>query len=57
MELLKTWNKGAKTNCWESLFIQIYQQQGILNEEQKVNDFNPIYTMANMTGQYQDHST
>jgi len=44
-------------NYWESLLIQIYQQQGILNEEQKVNDFNPIYALANMTGQYQDHST
>jgi hypothetical protein len=52
MEFLKTWNKGAKTNCWESLFIHIYQQQGVLNEEQRVNDFNPIYALANTIGQY-----
>jgi len=38
-------------NCWESLFIHIYQQQGVLNKKQKVNDFNPIYALANMTGQ------
>jgi hypothetical protein len=40
-------------NCWESLFIQ----QGVFIKEQKVNNFNPIYTLANITGQYQVHTT
>ena len=44
-------------NCWESLFIQIHKQQGILIEEQKANDFNPIYALANVTGLYRDRIT
>jgi hypothetical protein len=45
MKLLKTYNKEAKMNFWESLLIHTYQQQGVLIEEQTV------------TGQYQDHTT
>jgi hypothetical protein len=41
IELLKTCNKGIKTNCWESLFIHIFQQD-ILIDEQRVNDLNPL---------------
>jgi len=44
-------------NCWESLSIQIHQQQGILIEEQKANDFNPIYALVNVTGLYRDRIT
>ena len=44
-------------NCWESLFIQIHQQHEILIEEQKANDFNPIYALANVTGLYRDRKT
>ena len=50
MELLKTCTKGSKMNCRESCCIQTHQQQGILIEEQKVNDLNPIYALANVTG-------
>jgi len=50
MELLKTCTKGSKMNCRESRCIHTHQQQGILIEEQKVNDFNPIYALANVTG-------
>jgi hypothetical protein len=57
MELLERYNKGAKMNCWESLLIYAFQKRGILIEEQKVHDFNPLYALANVTGQYQDHST
>jgi len=46
--------KGLKMNCWESLFIQIHKQRGILIEEQKANDFNHIYALANVTGLYRD---
>ena len=48
-ELLKTCNKGIKMNCWESLFIHIFQQQDILIDEQRVSDLNPLYTLANVT--------
>jgi hypothetical protein len=53
----KTCRKGSKMICWESLFIQFHQQQGILIEEQKANDFNPIYAQANVTGLYGDRIT
>jgi len=49
MELLKTCNKGIKTNYLESFFIRIFQQQDILIEEQNDNDLNPLYTLANVT--------
>lgn len=44
-------------NCCESFFIQIHKQQGILIEEQKANDFNPIYAKGNVTGLYRDPIT
>jgi hypothetical protein len=57
MAMRRTYTKGLKMNCWESLFIQIHQQQGILIEEQKANDFKPIYALANVTGLYRDRIT
>jgi len=57
MELLETCNKRVKMNCWESLFTHAWQQQGVLIEEQEVNDFNTIYALAYVTGPYQDHTT
>jgi len=57
LKLLKTYNKGAKMIFWESFLIHTYKQQGVLIEEQKVNDFNPIYALDNVTGRYQDHTT
>jgi hypothetical protein len=57
MAIRKTCTKGSKMNCWESLSIQIHQQQEILIEEQKANDFNPIYALVNVTGLYRDRIT
>ena len=37
-------------NCWESLLIHAYLQQGLLFEEQEVNEFNPIDGLAYVTG-------
>lgn len=56
LKLLKTYNKGAKMNFWESFLIHSYKQQGVLIEEQKGNDFNPVYAL-DVTGRYQDHAT
>jgi hypothetical protein len=50
MELLNICTKGSKKNCRKSRCIQTHQQQGILIEEQAVNDFNLIYALANVTG-------
>jgi hypothetical protein len=33
-------------NCWESFFIRILQKQNVLIDEQRVNDFNPLYELA-----------
>jgi len=44
-------------NWRESLFIHAYQQQGLLIDEQEVNDFDPLEGLANVTVRYQDHST
>jgi len=49
VELLRTCNKGMKMNCWESRFIHIFQQQDTLIKEQRVNNLNPLYTLANVT--------
>ena len=56
-ELFKTCNKGIKTNCWESFFIHVLQQQDVLIEEQRVNDLNPLYALAHVTRQYTTYST
>ena len=39
-------------NCSESFFTQIPKEQGVLIDEQKVNNFNPIYALANMPWRY-----
>jgi len=33
-------------NIWESLFIHILQKQNLWTEEQRVNDTNPVYELA-----------
>jgi hypothetical protein len=43
--ILKICRKRPKMNGWESLFIQTYQQQGLLIKQQ-VNNFNPIMHRA-----------
>ena len=54
IESLKTWTKGSKMNCF---LYKSTDSRSILIEEQKVDDFNPIYTLANVTGRHQDHIT
>jgi len=54
---LKTRKKAAKKNCWESHFTHTHQQQGVLIEEQRFSNLNPIYALANVTGRYQKHTT
>ena len=49
MQLLKTYSKGQKMNCWESFYMQVLQQQDLLINEQKVNEPNPLYSLANIT--------
>ena len=39
--------KGKLMNCWESLYIQTLQQQHLLLDEQKINESNPLYSLAN----------
>jgi len=46
LELLKPCNKGTKLNCWEALYMHAFYQHNILIEEQKVNDINPLYELA-----------
>ena len=45
-ELLKPCNKGTKMNCWEALYMQAFHHRNILIEEQKVDDVNPLYELA-----------
>jgi len=33
-------------NIWESFFIHILQKQNLLIKEQKVNDPNPLFQLA-----------
>ena len=49
IQLLQLWNKGSKMNCWESFYIHIFKQQNTLIDDQKVNDLNQLYTLANVT--------
>ena len=46
LEILKPRNKDTKMNCWEALYMQAFYQRNILIEEQKVNDINPLYELA-----------
>jgi len=46
MELLKPCNKGTKLNCWKALYMQAFHRRNILIEEQKVNDVNLLYELA-----------
>ena len=34
-------------NCWESMFIQTYYQEGTLITEQQVNEHNPLFELVN----------
>ena len=49
LQLLQACEKGKIMNCWESLRIQILQQQHLLIDEERTSDFNPLYSLANTT--------
>ena len=34
-------------NCWESMFIQTYYQEGTLITEQQANEHNPLFELVN----------
>ena len=44
--MLQICEKGNIMNCWESLHIQLLQQQQLLVDEQGVNNLNPLYSLA-----------
>ena len=44
--------QGNENELQESLFIHIFQQEDTLIDEQRVNDLNPLYTLANVTRWY-----
>jgi len=48
MQLLKTCNKGKLMNCWKSCYMQMLQQN-LLIDEQKTNEPNPLYALTNIT--------
>ena len=47
VQILKKCDKGIRMNCWESLFIQTYHQEGTLITEQQVNEHNPLFELVN----------
>jgi hypothetical protein len=52
MQLLRACSIGKNVNCWESFYMQVLQQQNLLIDEQKVNEHNPLYSLANKTQQH-----
>ena len=45
--------------CWEFVYIQTLQQHHLLIDEQRINDSNPLYCLANTshhTKQYHNSS-
>ena len=50
-QLLNTCSKGKKINCWDSFYMQVLQQD-LLIDQQKVNEPNPLYSLANITRQH-----
>jgi hypothetical protein len=49
IKLLKTCNKGTKLNCWETIYMQVYQQQGLLIQEQQTLEQNPLFNLVTNT--------
>lgn len=45
LQLLKTHTKGKHMTCWESYFTQLYEQHGLLVNEQMVSDPNPLFNL------------
>ena len=49
VQILRKCDQGVRTNCWESMYIQTYQQEGTLIMEQQVNEHNPLFELGNHT--------
>ena len=49
LKLLKHCTEGSKMNVWENLFIQEHHIRGTLILEQQVGEYNPFYSLANLT--------
>ena len=47
LQILQSYQNGKLMNIWESLYIQIIQQQHLLIEQQRTNESNPLYSLAN----------
>ena len=43
MELLKICKKGWRMNVMENFYIQKYQQEDILTQEQNIGEENPLF--------------
>ena len=56
MQVLQTCDKGKMMNCWESFYMQILQQQGLLIKEQKTYEPNPLYALDDVTKPLNTHS-
>jgi len=49
LQLMKTCQKGARMNCWEALYMQVFHQHKVLITEQKFSETIPIYELVNTT--------
>jgi hypothetical protein len=56
VQLLRACSKGKLMNFWESFYIQTLQQHGLLIEEQKMYEPNPLYALGNITKQIDTRS-
>ena len=48
----KTCKKRRRMNCWEALYVQTFQQQGLLVQEQHTRDLKPLYTLVQDIDRY-----
>jgi hypothetical protein len=48
LKLIKPCRKSMKMNHWENMYIQIYRQQNQVIPEQRVNELNPLYELAQL---------
>ena len=46
LKLIQQCRKRQQMNSWENLYIQMYQQQGILINEQQVYEHSSLYALA-----------
>jgi len=49
LQLLKTHQKGTRMNCWEALYMEVFNQHKVLIADQQVSDSNPLYELTSTT--------